>query len=120
MTCIPRATALAATLALLLLPATAAAQFTGPSARGQEMTVAAAQKARPGSYVTLTGRIAAHLREEYYRFVDDSGEIRVEIPDGLWAGRQVGPDQTVRLLGEVDRTMGGARYVWIKSLDVVE
>ena len=106
----------AATLALVA--STALAQFTGPSARGQEMTVAAAAAARPGTYVTMTGAVTAHLREDYYLFRDGSGEIRVEIADGVWGGRSVGPDDRVRLVGEVDRGAGGAVYVWIKALEL--
>ncbi|MEL6198217.1 MAG: NirD/YgiW/YdeI family stress tolerance protein [Pseudomonadota bacterium] len=106
-------------LIALLQPSVAAAQFTGPSVAGREMTVAAANEARTGTYVSLTGRIAVHLRDEYYRFEDDSGEIRVEIREGLWSGREIGPQQTVRLLGEVDSTIVGTRYIWVKALDVV-
>lgn len=109
--------AFAATLAAV---APAPAQFTGPSQAGREMTVAAAAEARPGTYVTLTGRIAAHLREDYYRFVDDSGEIRVEIAGHLWAGRRVAPEDQVRIFGEVDRSAGGTRYVWVERLDLAE
>lgn len=57
------------TQALLLIAALAAApaaaQFTGPSARGVETTVEAARSARVDSYVTVTGRIVSHLREDY-------------------------------------------------------
>lgn len=106
-------------LALLLAAGAAQAEFTGPSARGQEVTVAAATAARPGTYVTMTGSVVSHLREDYYLFRDASGEVRVEIADGVWGGRQVGPDMRVRLVGEVDRGGGGAVYVWIKSLDIV-
>lgn len=112
--------ALFALLLSLAFPVTTAkAQFTGPSARGQEMTVAAAAAARPGTYVTLVGSITSHLREEYYLFRDATGEIRVEIADNIWRGRQVGPETRVRLLGEVDRTLTGTVYIWIKTLDLV-
>jgi len=112
--------AIAAAFAAILLAGPAAAQFTGPSALGQDSTVAAAAAARPGTYVTLTGRVQAHLRGDYFRFADDSGDIRVEIAEGVWGGRAVGPDTRVRLVGEVDRTGGGATYVWVKSLSVID
>lgn len=109
----------AAFLAILAVTAPpASAQFTGPSARGQDMTVAAAAAARPGTYVTLGGNVVAHLRGDYFLFRDASGEIRVEIAEGVWGGRPVGADTRVRLVGEVDRGAGGAVYVWIKSLEV--
>ena len=97
----------------------ASAQFTGPGQSGNSMTVAAASEARTGTYITLTGQIVAHQREDYYTFRDDTGTIRVEIPSERWGGRQVGPETTIRILGEVDRTFGGVRYIWVKSLDIV-
>jgi uncharacterized protein (TIGR00156 family) len=105
-------------VALTLAATTANAQFTGPSARGQEMTVASAAAARPGTYVTMTGSIASHLRGDYYLLRDASGEVRVEISEGVWGGRPVSPDTKVRVVGEVDRGLGGV-YVWIKSLEIV-
>jgi uncharacterized protein (TIGR00156 family) len=105
--------------AALALAAPAAAQFTGPSVQGTPTTVAAVEQARLGSYVTMTGRITAHLREDYYRFADDSGEIRVEIGPGIFAGRAIGPQTPIRIMGEVDRSAAGARYVWVKSLDII-
>jgi len=104
--------------AAMLLSTQASAQFTGPDARGQDMTAAAAQGARPGTYVTLSGNIVSHLRADYYLFRDGSGELRVEIDDGLWRGREVSPETTVRLLGEIDRSGAGVTYVWIKQLDI--
>jgi uncharacterized protein (TIGR00156 family) len=102
--------------AALALPALA--QFTGPGAQGTTGTVADAQDARPGSYITLEGSIVAHLREDYYRFADDTGEIRVEIPAETFAGRQVGPETRLRLRGEVDMGVRG-RYVWVESLTIL-
>lgn len=102
--------------AVALLSATpATAQFTGPSVRGGAMTVAEAGNARLGRYVTLEGSIVSHLRGDYFRFSDGTGEIRVEIPPAAFGGRQIGPDDRVRILGEIDTGRVG-RYVWVKSL----
>lgn len=101
-----------------LLASHPAAQFSGPSVAGRPSTVAEARDARLGSYVTLTGNIVNHQRSDYYTFRDETGEIRVEIGTPVWGGRAVGPNDKVRLLGEVDRGVGG-RYVWVKSLDVL-
>ncbi len=43
-----------------------------------------AKTARFGAYITLTGKIVAHIREEYYLFRDETGEIRVEIENEFW------------------------------------
>ena len=108
-----RTVLLAAGAALLAGPA--AAQFTGPSVQGQPATVAEALNSRPGRYVTLEGSIVAHLREEYYTFRDSTGDIRVEIPAEAFGGRQIGPNDTVRIMGEIDTGRSG-HYVWVKSL----
>ncbi len=67
---------LAALVALALSAPVAQAQFTGPSARGQEMTVAAATSARPGTYVTMTGTVVSHLRGDYYLFAIGGTGVR--------------------------------------------
>jgi uncharacterized protein (TIGR00156 family) len=101
-----------------LLATSALAQFSGPSVAGRSSTAVEARDARVGSYLTLEGNIVNHLRGDYYTFRDASGEIRVEISSSVWNGRQVGPNDKVRLLGEVDSGSSG-RYVWVKTLDVL-
>ena len=101
-----------------LMATEAQAQFTGPSASGRPGSVEDAMRARPGSYIVVTGNIVSHLREEYYTFRDATGEMRVEIPRQTWQGRRVSPGTTVRLLAEVDLGFSG-RYLWVKSLEVV-
>jgi uncharacterized protein (TIGR00156 family) len=94
------------------------AQFTGPDAQGAPSTVADARNARIGTYVTLEGNIIARQREDYYTFSDGTGEIRVEISQGTFAGQPVGPETRVRIVGEVDTGIAG-RYVWVSSLQVI-
>jgi len=101
-----------------LLASHAGAQFTGPSATGKASTVAQVRDARLGSYVTVTGQITAHQRQNYFTFRDGTGEIRVEIENAVWQNRKVGPETKVRLLGEIDQSIAG-RYLWVKSLEVV-
>lgn len=107
-------------VACLLLSAAAYAQFTGPSATGRISTVEQARDAPIDTYVTITGTIVAHLREDYYSFRDATGEIRVEIENRVWRNRKIGPDTKVRLLAEVDRNQAGTRYLWVESLEIVE
>lgn len=107
-------------LALLsLLTSTATAQFTGPGASGRTSTVAQIEGSRLGSYVSVTGHVVAHQREDYYTFRDETGEIRVEIGSSVWQGRKVGPETKVRLLAEIDRGAAG-RYLWVKTLEVID
>lgn len=101
-----------------LLVSNATAQYTGPSATGQASTVEQVRGTRLGSYVTVTGNIVAHQRGNYFTFRDETGEIRVEIDATTWQGRPVDPETRVRLVAEVDRGIAG-RYLWVKSLDIV-
>lgn len=111
----------AAAFAIALSWSPVHAQFIiGPSQGGAGTTVAQANDARLGSSVTLTGHISAHIRENYYTFRDTTGEIRVEIEDGLWQGRKVGSEDTIRLVAEVDRDPIRGRYLWVESLAVVD
>lgn len=104
---------------LVLVSLGATAQYTGPSAKGNNLAVAQIADSRMGSYVVVTGYISSHLREDYYNFKDESGEIRVEIESSVWQGRDVGAQTKVRLLAEIDTSLRG-RYLWVKSLDLVE
>ena len=104
----------------LLLSSTAQAQFTGPSATGSRTTVEQARKVPVDTYVTVTGNIVAHLREDYYTFRDETGEIRVEIEPPVWRNRKVGPETKVRLVAEVDRNAAGTIYLWVDSLEIVK
>lgn len=106
-------------LLLSLIGVNAMAQFTGPSTTGQPTTVKEALGSLPGTYVTVTGHIVAHLRGNYFTFRDATGDIRVEIENSVWENRKIGPETKVRLLGEVDVGFAG-RYLWIKSLQVVQ
>lgn len=103
---------------LLCIFSIAFAQFSGPSASGRERTVEQIASARIGSYALLTGNIISHQRGDYYTFHDKTGTIRVEIENNVWQNRNVTPETTIRLLGEVDRGSSG-RYIWVKSLDIV-
>lgn len=98
----------------------ALAQFTGPSASHQALTVEEALEARPGTYATVTGNIIQRLREDYYIFRDATGEVRVEIDSNRWKGRRVDPETSVRLFVEVDRNAAGRRYLWVESIEIAD
>ena len=106
----------AALVSAFSLPALA--QFTGPSAETKPSTVAQARDSLPGTYVTLTGHLVAHVRGEIYTFRDASGEMRVEVDHEIWRNRGVNPGTKVQLIGEVDLGISG-RYVSVDSLQVV-
>jgi len=102
---------------LVIMTLSVSAQFTGPSAKGNKTTVSQIADARLGTYITVLGNITSHLREDYYTFKDETGEIRVEIESSVWQSREIGAETKVRLLGEIDTGLTG-RYLWIKSLEL--
>lgn len=107
-------------ISVMLLSSMSFAQFTGPSSAGQISTVTEARNAPVDTYVTVTGNIVAHLRENYYTFRDQTGDVRVEIEPGVWRNRKIGPDIKVRLVAEVDRNAAGTIYLWVESLQTLD
>ena len=103
----------------LLITSSAFAGFTGPSVGGRDVTVSQIRQIPIGTYVSLTGNIIEHLREDYFTFRDSTGTIRVEIAKSVWGNSDVSPETKIRILGEVDSNAGG-RYIWVKTLTVVQ
>jgi uncharacterized protein (TIGR00156 family) len=111
---------LVSAILLFLMPSLVSAQFTGPVVDREELTVEKAQEAMVGTYATVTGRIINQLREDYYTFQDETGEIRIEVSPALWNNRQVTPQMMVRLSVEVDSNIFGRRYLWVESIEILE
>jgi uncharacterized protein (TIGR00156 family) len=107
------------TFVIILFPFISVAQFTGPVADRAQLTVEQAREARVGTYAVVTGQIINQLREDYYTFQDDTGDIRIEIASSLWNNREVSPQTAVRLYVEVDSNLFGRRYLWVESLEVL-
>lgn len=93
----------AALILMLSLSGAAQAAFTGEQ---HQNAVSAAQvkKAADDSWVTLEGKLVKHLGGENYLLRDASGEVEVEIDGDIWRGQEVGPNDTIRLYGEVDHS----------------
>lgn len=107
--------------AALMLGGAAAAQFTDGSQAASEpvSTVAAALEAGDETPVVLVGRIVERVRAERYRFVDDTGEIQLDIGEEIWRGVRVEPETPVRVTGETDRTLTGME-IWVHAVETVE
>jgi len=95
-------------LSFLIFPGAALADgyksggYVGPS-DSKTVTVAAAKKMRDDTHVVMVGKLTRQLGGERYEFTDSTGSIIVEIDDDDWRGLTVGPEDTVRIWGEVDR-----------------
>lgn len=82
-------------------PAASGGGFSGP-----HMAVTTVQQAkgmRDDALVTLRGNIIQHMGKDNYLFKDETGTIVVEIDHDKWNGQTVTPEDTVELVGEVDK-----------------
>lgn len=66
-------------------------------------TVAELKHMPDDSYVVLEGKIQKRLGKEEYLFADSTGSITVEIDDDEWRGTSVSPQDTVEIIGELDK-----------------
>lgn len=90
-------------VALMSVSSFAMAAYTGPQEQNV-ITVAQLKDQRDDSWVTLEGKLVKHLGGENYMFRDASGEVEVEVDEDVWRGTEVGPDDLLRIRGEVDHS----------------
>jgi len=69
--------------------------------------------------VILQGRILYNIRSEYYRFADETGQIRIEIPPRVWGNLRVTGDDLIEISGLVDRQILRRNYIEVRSLRLV-
>lgn len=101
---------------------TSAAGFQGPTSGVQATTVEKAQQCSDDAPVVLTGNIISREAgsKDKYMFRDATGEILVDIDNKVFAGRQVTPQNTVRLTGKVDKDMLKPVKVDVKVLEILK
>lgn len=66
------------------------------------VTVAQVKEMRDDTPVIIQGNILQRMGDEKYLFQDSTGSITIEIDDDDWRGLTVTPNDTVKLMGEVD------------------
>jgi uncharacterized protein (TIGR00156 family) len=85
--------------------------------------VADVNNVRLGREVTLEGHVVQHLREDYYKFQDSTGSVRIELERGVTRGRifgrSFGPETKVRIVGDVDRGFFG-RYISVERFTILD
>ena len=99
--------AIATAFSAALFTGHAAAQTFGPPASrmaAKTVTVQQAKALADDTEVVVEGRITSRIRDEHYRFEDSSGWIEVEIDDDDWNGVETTASQTLRLIGEVEKS----------------
>lgn len=99
---------------------TAQAQYVGPSTVKTPGTVADVLKAPVDDQeVVLRGRVVEKLSKDKYRFVDKTGEIRVEIDAEDFRGQTVSDTTVVEIRGEVEKNFVKSPEIDVKYLTVV-
>ena len=83
-------------------------------------TVSEALKLRDDTPVVLQGRIEYRIRSDYYRFSDETGKIRVEIPPKVWRNINVSPSDAVEITGVVDRHLFRRNYIEVTSINILQ
>lgn len=86
----------------------AEAQYSGET---QVHTISEIMEMPDDTHIIAEGYITRRLGDEEYLFTDDSGEIRVEIDDDLWRGREVDGETKLRIFGEFDKK-------WLRSSEI--
>lgn len=72
-------------------------------AKGKAANVAEAMTLEDGTKVHLEGYIVEKLRDTFYLFRDDTGEIEVEIPDDVMGDMVIAPEDKVKIHGKIER-----------------
>ena len=93
--------------------------FEGPSAPSMApITIQQALSMRDDSIVVLTGKIVNSLGDEKYTFQDSTGQIIIEIDDEDWHGIKVTPENTIEIVGELDKELFEQPKIDVKSFSV--
>ncbi len=104
-------------LTLMSVSSFAMAAYTG-SQEQNKVSVAQLKDLADDSWATLEGKLVKHLGGENYLFRDASGEVEVEVDQDVWRGTEVGPDDQIRIRGEVDHSWNKTE-VEVKTLEKV-
>ncbi|CAJ1778753.1 YgiW/YdeI family stress tolerance OB fold protein [Aeromonas salmonicida] len=102
-------------LTLMSISSFTMAAFTGPQEQNK-VSVAQLKDLADDSWATLEGNLVKHLGGENYMFRDASGEV--EVDQDVWRGTEVGPDDLIRIRGEVDHSWNKTE-VEVESLEKV-
>ncbi len=78
--------------------------YTGPTNTvAQHVSVKQAKSMSDETYVTLKGKIVNHIKKDKFTFQDNTDTVVVEIDDDLWYDTTIGPNDTVEIIGEIDK-----------------
>jgi uncharacterized protein (TIGR00156 family) len=82
-------------------------------------TVAKVKYAEDGKLIILTGHIVKKIGDQEYLFSDTTGEIKVQIDNGLWGNIEVRSNTLIRIYGELGNGNLGNVDMVISRVEVV-
>lgn len=82
-------------------------------------SVAQLSKLPDDSMVRLKGKIVRALYDDNYEFSDGTGTVVVEIDHELWQGRPLNTNQTITLVGELDKEWHASQHISV-DVDYIE
>lgn len=94
--------------------------YTGAADTANLTTVKQIESLPGDSYVTMQGKIISKIGHEKYMFQDETGTIKIEIDDDDWNGISVGPENTVQIQGEVDKSWTKPTKIEVDFIQKVE
>jgi len=93
--------------------------FDGPRAPSMApITIEEALSMGDDTIVVLRGKIVHSLGDEKYLFKDDTGEVIIEIDDEDWHGVKVTPEDTLEIVGEIDKEFFEKTKIDVKSFSI--
>lgn len=94
--------------------------FVEPNMLEQKITtVQDVSKLRDDTTVFMRGKIVNSLGNEIYTFMDETGEIKIEIDDEDWNGVTVTPETLVQISGEVDKGIFKKTKIDVDSINIM-
>ena len=97
----------AVALASVVAATPAMAQTGGAT---QEGTVAQLKTLPDDAHMILKGNIVRNVQGDKYEFKDATGTVELEIDRKYWNGQNVKPENTVKLVVEVDKDLLKTEY----------
>ena len=107
--------------AAVALPIVALAQYLGPAEQVVYASVVdvLADPVDDGQ-VSLQGRIILHEGGEYYRFADESGDVRIELEAEDMPAFAFDDKTLVRITGEIDDELMRKPFIEVQRVELTE
>ena len=95
--------------------------FDGPGAPSMSpISIQQALTMRNDTIVVIRGKIVNNLGDEKYLFKDETGDVIIEIDDEDWHGVRITPQDTIEIVGEIDKEFLERTKIDVKSFTIVK